>query len=149
LSHKGRQYEQINRRWLSPGSSVPFFAPKKWFGEFIVYEGAGPFFPTFGIVGESLEGVDDPVALTITWTWPAVLDPGCTYTFVQSFVGPDVHHTIRADLHAGGFCEHVYKRSTPFDYHNVDFVNGFELSRTFAAPCNGAMSMDAAAVPYH
>lgn len=104
----------------------------------------------FGVHGATELAIANPIDLTITWTFPAILDPGTTYTITQQvFEGdPRIEIRIRADVHTGGFCEHVYHRASPWDYRALHLLNGNEFSKTFAAPCDGFMDLDVSPVPY-
>lgn len=148
MSHKGRQYPQVNRRWLSPHSVVPFFAPMVWDGEYIWGITGIPF--VRGVHGETSEGDADPMAMTIKWDMPFTVDGPGVVTLTQSlFTGaPRIELKIRVQAFSGPFVQHIYTRPSPFNYHNLLLRNGDEDSRSFSAPFDGSLSFTATAKPW-
>lgn len=87
MSHKGRLWEQVNRRWLSPDFVVPRFAPKK-----MIFDGAaglGPFTLWEIFSDQMAVAAEDPVAFFIRWEGTFTGSHAGTCSFEQR-----IRHTV-------------------------------------------------------
>jgi hypothetical protein len=129
MSHKGRQWPQVARKWLDVESAVSQFAPRTIEFEILADIGTG-----YGLHnGELTLDFEDPVSLMLGWSgWDIHEPPIPTFYFYQYFLVGTPRNWFELDI--------IPNSSYPVSYSGWHYTDPFA---TAAWPFQDLRAVDA------